>query len=440
MLKRSLLLTLIMVGMSLAGNTNLTLAETLRLADANNKNIKIARAEVRRADALYYEALSTALPTINLDLNYNRNFLDTFFYISMTDSTGRSQTTKFNVTFRNQYQMNAVLNQTLYSFGKVGSALDVANYYEDFTDLNYNYQREAILTTVKKSFYQVLLLEKVWQVARDSQQNAKANYENIKIRYESGAASEYDLLQAEVRWQNSIPDASQARKNYELAINNLKSQINIPIDQTISLSGSLEQFPPLPDSLAISEVFDTRKDFNALLLEKKMRDKAVDIEFANHLPSLNGSLIYSYSAQSNQFKLDNQNDNLILGISLHVPIFSGGYTNAQVQKAKVDADNTATQIALNRDNITIQVKNVRLRLREAHERISATSKNINSATRAFEIAESRTQNGLSTQLELKDSRVLLDRAKVTYYSAIYDYLNAYFDWQQISGRVNTNTI
>ncbi len=418
----------------------LDLATVLQLADANNKDIKLAAAEVRNADALYREALSSALPTVNLDFNYNRNFFDNFFYISMTDSLGRQRTTKFNVTFKNEYQMNAVLNQTLYSFGKVGDALDIANYYEDFTDLNFRFQREMVLNSVKKAFFRALLLEKVWLVAKDSESSARENYENIKARYDNGVVSEFALLQSEVRWQNSIPETMKARKNYELALNNLKALVDLPIDEDIKLAGDLEKFPPMPPEISSDMVFEERKDFNAMLLEKKMREKAVNIEFANHLPSINGSLVYTYSARSDEFKIDNTNDNLIFGLSVHIPVFSGGYTSAQVQKAKVELDKVETQIAKSRDNINIQLKNVYLRLKEAHERIIAGQKNVNTARRAFEIAETRVNNGLATQLELKDSRVLLDQARVSFYSAIYDYLNAYFDWQQTIGRVNLKNI
>ena len=56
------------------------------------------------------------------------------------------------------------------------------------------------------------------------------------------------------------------------------------------------------------------------------------------------------------------------------------------------------------------------------------------------IAETRVRNGLATQLELKDSRILLDQAQLNYYSSIYDYLAAYFDWQKATGNVSLNDI
>ena len=111
------------------------------------------------------------------------------------------------------------------------------------------------------------------------------------------------------------------------------------------------------------------------------------------------------------------------------------WSAAQVQKARVEVEKTNTRIDQAMESIQIELKNVHLRLLEAKERISAALKSTDTAQRAFDVAEVRVENGLATQVELKDSRVSLDRAKLNYYAAIYDYLNAYFDWEQSTGKV-----
>jgi len=45
------------------------------------------------------------------------------------------------------------------------------------------------------------------------------------------------------------------------------------------------------------------------------------------------------------------------------------------------------------------------------------------------------KSGLTTQLELKDSRIMLDQATMGFYSAIFEYLVAYFDWEKAIGSV-----
>ena len=78
--------------------------------------------------------------------------------------------------------------------------------------------------------------------------------------------------------------------------------------------------------------------------------------------------------------------------------------------------------------------NVFLQLNEAYERIASARTILKTAEKAFLIAENTAQRGLATQLQLKDARVGFDQAKMNYYAAVIDYLNAYLQWERAIGR------
>jgi outer membrane protein TolC len=434
------LLSLLLLFTNVTFAKEYTLQSILELAEKNNKDIKLASSNLDYANAVKKEAISQALPQIGAQLDYSRNFLKNKIFFTTADSNGVEETQSFTIGFDNAFQMSATLNQTLFGFGKIGNAIQAAGYFENFSEFQYSSDYQTIINVVKKAFYQALLLEKVWEVAVQSENSAKENYENIKLKFESGTVSEFDLLQAETRWQNSIPLTTQARKNYEVAVNNLKALVDIPLREEMILIGGLETFPPLPDSMNYDLAFKQRPDYNALLWERRLQEKLVAVEKSNYYPTLYGNITYLYQANSNQFQLDNKNENFFAGISLSVPIFTGFYTNAQVQKARIDVSRVKTRISKAHDEIRIQLQNINLRLREARERIEAAEKNIQTARRAYDIAETRVDNGLATQLEFRESRIDLDRAQVNFYIAIFDYLEAYFDWQLANGKVNMSGI
>jgi len=409
------------------------LQAVLKMADENNKQIQLAQADLKTAAAEKTNAFSAAYPQIDLNAGYNRNLKENIFYFVAPDPvTGEQVTQSFKTSFANEFRVNAVLEQTLLSF-QVGYAIQAAKYFDKFTNYNYENTRQRILTRVKTAFYGCILLNEALKVAEDSEASAKDNYENIKIKYEGGIASEFELLQAEVRWQNSIPRSIAARRDYETALNNLKVLIGVPVEEPITLSGNILTYPELPEMPAFTQVTEKRPDYNALMWEQKLHQKNVSIQKARYYPTLEGSFAYSYAAVSDQFKLEQDNDNYTLGLSLQIPIFSGGSRLAQVRKASADVDRVTTRIAEANDNIRVELENLQLSLKEAMQRIQATQKAVQSARRAFEIAETRVENGLSTQVELKDSRVALDLAQIEYLTAIYDYLSAYFDWQLATG-------
>jgi len=424
---------LLIIMINIISAEELDLKKTVQLVKEQSKELKLAQAELDLADARIKEAWASALPNITTDVNYTRNLKDQFFFINTDGNTG-GVPNKFSFTFKNEYSLSAKLEQTIYSFGKVGTALDIAYDYENYSQMSYDYQKQQIISGAKVAFYYALLTRHIYDLSKDSELSAKNNYDETKLKYESGVVSEFDLLQSEVRWRNAIPLTIAAKKNFGTAVNNLKSLINVPIEKDIELNGSLEDTPGLPSAVTSSDVLENRLDYNALLLEGNMRDKNISLEFANHLPTISGNFTYSYSGRSDEFKIENDFDNYILGLSLSIPIFSGGFTSAQVQKARIEYTKIETRIAQAKDRIEVDIQNSELNLKEAYERIQASEKNVSAAQRAFEIAETRVDNGLATQLELKDSRFLLDQAKVNDLTARFDYLRAYFDWQIITGQ------
>ncbi len=310
-----------------------------------------------------------------------------------------------------------------------------ARQYEDLTDFIYDATYEQIITAARQAFYQTLLLEEVWQVSQSSEANALDNFEDVRTAFENGLASEFALLQAESRYREMIPTTTGAQRNYELALISLKNLAGIPSDSNLVLLGALNQYPDMPPSPTLTEIRERRSDFNALRMEEKLRGTQISAERAGYFPTLSGVAAYGYSAQSDDFALDDDNQSVTVGLALSVPIFNGGATRARVSQAVIGRDRTRLEIQRKRDDIEKEVQSIRLQLEESRARIESSNKALETARKAFAIAENTTRAGLTTQLELKDSRVMLDQATVAHYAAVCDYLQAYYEWQRVTGQV-----
>lgn len=436
-INKTILIFILLASVCFADSYNLE--QFIRLVEQNSKDLQMAKKDLEMADAQYREALSTALPRIFAEATYNRNLAKMFLYVDFPDmESGEITTQKFQMSYNNDFNAMAMLQQTLFSL-QVGNALTAANQYEMMTDYIYEYSHQTILTIAKKGFYRALLLKKIWEVKEAAEKNAKENYENVKNKYANDLVSEFDLLQAEVNWKNQIPETSQAKRNYELGMILLKNFSGISIDTKFKLNGSLETFPAMPDSLGQETIMKQRPDYNALLQERDLRETGVSAERAEYWPYLTGHFVYNFTSSSDKFDMDRRNSAYFVGVKLNIPIYMAGYTGAQVQKARINLDKSDIRIRQSQDDIYKNVKNIRLRLKEAYSRIISADKTRDSAMRAFEIAESSANNGMATQLELADSRVQLEMAVLNYFVATYDYLDAYYDWQLATGRVTVTS-
>ncbi|MBN1294545.1 MAG: TolC family protein [Candidatus Latescibacteria bacterium] len=401
----------------------------------HNKDLKVAVEDKEMANLQQKEALSTALPKVGFETGYTRNLTDYYMYFDKGAlMPGEDGLIKAPFKRDNELTATIALQQTLYSH-EVGSAIQASKQYGKLTDYVYEATELAVLSGAKKVFYQCLFLEKVVEITKSAEQNALENYENMKLKYDNGQVSEFELLQAETRWRSSIPEVQKAERNLKLAMNTMKNLAGIDITLDIDIEGTLDVIPGMPEKISMESVFEERPDFQALNWEKELRETNLEATKGAYKPKVTGTLAYAYSSQSNEFELAEENNLVFVGVNLNVPIYTGGYLKAQVQKASVELKKTSLKIDKNKETISTDIVNSYLCLEEAQLRIDSENSTVETAEKAFQIAEVTTRDGLSTQLQLKDARFTYDQAIINYYAAVYDYLAAYFDWEYATGKV-----
>ena len=400
---------------------------------ACNKDLKLAEEEKETATIQQKEALSTALPRVGLETEYDRNLTDYYMYFDKSAPIpGTRGLIKAPIKRDNQFSATVALQQTLYS-NEVGSAIKASKQYSQLTDYTLEATRQAVVTSAKKLFYQCLLLEQVADITRAAETNALDNFNDTQLKYDNGQVSQFELLQAETRWRMAVPEVQQAERDLALSMNVLKNLAGIDVDDEIELAGSLLTIPGMPGEPSLDVVYDARPDLQALSWQKDLLQTNLDATKGAYQPKVTGTLAYAYSTQSNKFSLDEENNLWFVGVNLSMPIYTGGYIKSQIQKAAVQLKKTDITIEKNRDAIATDVINAYLRLKEANLRIESADAARETAEKAFHIAESSSRDGLATQLQLKDARLGYDQTTILYYSAVFDYLSAYFDWEYAAG-------
>ena len=439
MFKRVIFIGLAAAFTAAAQTQTWTLDQYIERVLDHNKDLKLAQKDKELATTQKKQAIASALPVIGMESDYTRNLTDYYMYFDMSafnpQATGVA---KAPVKRDNELSASVALQQTLFS-PQVGSAIKAAGQFQHLTDEVYDASRQAVISGSKKLFYRVLLMHKFTEVARATEDNARENYDQVKLKFDNGQVSEFELLQAETRWRSTIPKTQEAERNLKLILNTLKNMAGTPVEQEVRLSGSLDEIPPPPRDMELKQVLENRPDFQAMLWEEKLRETNIGAARGSFLPTLTGTVAFAYSSQSNEMKIEEENKLWFAGFKLTLPIFTGGYRTAVVRKTKLELGKSRLNIEKTREKIENEITNIALRLDEAHERIASAEAVLKTAERGFQIASVTAYNGLATQLQLKDARVGYDQATLNYYAAIYDYLEACFDWELATGRVKQET-
>lgn len=401
----------------------------------NNLDLEIARQDLKLSKNQQNEARSTALPKVIFEGSYTRNlnipnmYFDPEFGAMLGDTSGNP--VKVPMGKKNDYGVNAVISQPLFD----ANAFYARRAAREYTDLSRNLfiaVEQTVVAYARKAFYQTLLAQKVWEVSQQTAQNAHQNFIQMQDKYAQGLVSEFELLQAELRWKNQIPQVSKDQRNYELALNYLMKMGNIQ-DEEFSITGGFEQYPPIPEKPGLDTVLKNRPDFQAQIKEEQLRGTNLKSKTAAFLPSLSMNAVWSFSGSSDEFVIDNDNNLKMVGLNLSWPIWLGGYNQAQVSKARIELRKSGMRALQTRQDIQIDIDNIYLRLAESRNRIEAAEQTLDTAQKAFQIAESSAETGLATQLELREARTSFDQAQLNFYGAVYDYLDAWFDWELATG-------
>ncbi len=417
----------------------LSLADYMALVEENSKDLYQADISQKLADVQDKLARSQTRPMIAGSVGYTRNFIEiTQPYpvgaYPYTNDYGYQDLIYADIPYNydNEFSYGVGVQQLLFDM-QVFKALEASRQYKNMTGTIYEATRQGILTAAKQVYYQTKLMEEVYQVTSETEQNARETYEDIQKKFDNDLASELEVLQAQVNWQMNIPETTQAARNRDMALSNLKHLAGLAPEEPIELTESLTEIPDADTNIALGEIFSSRPDYQAQQGEIKLREINVSAVRAQFFPTLSASFSYGWQKSSDDFDFNDGTDAMMAGLSLTIPIYYGGSRFAQMEQARLELENSRVDLLKSQDDIRTEIRNIQLQLDEASSRIVSAETTLKTAEKAYNIMEISSRNGMATQLDLKDARLSLSGARLNYYSAIFDYLNGYFQWQQAIG-------
>lgn len=408
---------------SVKDTIQLDLEKCIDLALEFNHNLKLAKYDEEKAREQVKEAWgSSVLPTISGNVDYFRALKRAVIII---DAPEFGFTGSFPQGTENTLTIAATLEQPLFT-GAIFLAVRVAETYAEIQRKLVDATRDEVIVNVKRSYYSVLLAREVLKLSKLNYDLASENRSDTETMFNAGVVPEYDFVRAKVQEKNLIPEVQQAENSVLLAENLLRFVTGIELTQPIRID----------DTLTLREIavgnYDESRDIllarnsqlRSLELQINLQDDNVDYQFTKHLPELyfNGSL--QLQAQENDpraFGHWRYFNSVYIGLNLRVPIFDGFQTTSKVEQAKIDLLKAEEEYNKTSKQLKNLLLDVLLSIKQKREQLDAHQSTIEEAQLAYDIAVKRYSSGVGTQLETIDSMVALSRAKVNYYTAIYDY-------------------
>lgn len=344
----------------------------------------------------------------------------------------------------NTWRVNLSFSQNLYSGGRNGAQARVAAVGRSTAELGLTMARAQLLFDATQAYYDAALTQRLVGIAEATVGQAEATLLQIEVGFRAGAQPEFEVLRARVTLDSQMPTLIRQRVNHELALLRLRQLLDLPAGYDLQFGDPLgdEALPPAPvfaERVAAveSQVRDVdpvrvavttaaapaRTAVQEGSLALQAREAALSLALAQRKPMVTLNSTYGRVAYpSRAFPAwSDFRTSWTVGASVQIPILTGGRQRADEMVAQAELEQARVQLRQLEELATLDTRVAWTELVAARATWEATAGTVQQATRAHEIADVRYVAGVSTQVELLDSRLQLQQAEATRAQAARDY-------------------
>lgn len=447
-----------------AASTALSLDDAIRVAARESEALTIARAGIARTSGQVKQARSQYYPQLNSSLAYSRTLRSQFSALSGGSTTKDSAATpapqsvcapriaatataaeraaalaqaqtcaavqgidfsKVGFGARNQYTFGLALSQSVYSGGRVAGQTDAAEAQRRSAQIDLGSQRAQLALDVTQAYFDAVLADRLVVIADTSLAQTEELLRQTRVARQVGNQSEFDLLRATVSRDNQRPVLITRRGDRDVAYLRLKQLLNMPLDMPLQLTTPLDEPSAITSIIARGAggdeangvaASDTTVGRRAPVRESEEAVRAQEGQLKSARADLRPSLSITSNYQrlffpSNLFPSINQySENWTVGGSLSLSLFNGGRVSGQVEVARANLDEARARLQQSKELASLDTRVALNQLQSAEASFQASRGTAQQAQRAYGIDQLRYKEGISTQTDLTQSRLLLEQA------------------------------
>lgn len=389
-----------------------SLEDCIQIALQNNPGIKSSSYNVDESELKIKESKGGLFPNLNFNTSANRYYSEnqSGSFIS-NDNLSAGLSTRYNI----------------FQGFKTTAAVDAAKENYNANTAQHSVNTEDLILNVTESYYKLLQAERIVKTTEKAVERSKLYLDYAEARYKNGLASQSDLLKAKVEFSNSELALIRARNARLATMGSLNTLLGKTASDSISIIDNLEttRYGKLSDSLSIQEniseliqtAYQNRHEVVRIKSQMNAQQSYLTIARSEYFPTLSLDANYNYAGESSA----DLRANSFVGLSLNFPIFNGFSSEAKVDEEKIALKNLEQQEISLRNQISLEVWNAYLSVKESIELINNTKIFYENALENLRIAEGEYKEGVGSMLSLVDAQTNLVTAEESYIEALADY-------------------
>ena len=315
----------------------------------------------------------------------------------------------------------------------------------DFADAKFAYQSQDLIVRTLQAYTDLLFAQDQLNFQTAERDAFREQMKVNQRTFEKGEGTRTDLLESTASFSLAEAKVIEAQDNVENARRKLEAMLGEPLKSTKEikkLSGNFRIQPVVP------RVFDDWKEL-ALSSNPELTAMQHQIEIsrqaylqnkAAHYPTVSGFANWN---QQKSYTLTTINQSAVqsmVGVSINVPIFSGGETVGKTSQARASMEKTQADFDVTRDRVITELKKQFDAVNSSAQRVDALMRAVSSSSELTRAMRKSIQGGVRINLDALMADKAYATAQRDLAQAKYNYLLAVLKLKQQAGILTTEDL
>lgn len=300
--------------------------------------------------------------------------------------------------------------------------------------LNYEQLELKFIIEVKRSYYDLVVMEKQLELKDLALANAKILFDAAALKYDNGVISEIDRLKSEYAYKTIIPELNKLRNSYKNSLNSFKHIIGLDNAQKVVLTSIIPEFDSNIDQIIENFEIDNNGSVQSLVYDLNGAENSRNNYIANSAPTFNLGYVFSGSNDFQSSGWDFSNSlklSISLGLDGILP-FSSAQTN--IISAQYNINKIKNNILNQKQVISLELNETSDNINELKNSIKTYQMSIEIADKTYEMVEKLYNSGRYGYLEFKQAEENKFDARLKLLNSKYELLSTVYDLEYLIGR------
>lgn len=328
------------------------------------------------------------------------------------------------------------VSQMITDFGRTDDQIEQAKFLAEEQSLRTAQTGQAVLLDVTRAYYQVLRSQSLLRVARKTLEDRATILKRVTAMQAARLRSELDVRIAEQFVDQGNLFVLSAKGDRDAGMAHLAAALGFDSVTQFVLADAEDDFPmpPAAEGL-VQEMLRQSPELAAQVAARGAAEKGAEAAGEAYSPTIAalGAIGYNPVPEPSQRVRDSY---FAGGVSLSVPILTGGLLEANEAKAKAEASAADRVVADTRNRLSSEVRVAYASVRTAYDRIAVTDHLVVTARQSLNLMQTGFDLGRNSIVDLSQAELQATEAEIAHADARYTYLSKLAALQFVVGELS----